>query len=423
MISFIKKFLIKESSSPFYSAFKRLKKNTEIRKIFLLISEFSEKSEVRYVGGCIRKIINQEEVDDIDLATNLDPKIVSEILKVNKINFFETGIEHGTITARINNQKFEITSLRKDISTDGRHAQVEFSNNWYEDASRRDFTFNSIYADLNGNLYDPFNGKKDLEIGEVRFIGDPDKRIKEDYLRILRYVRFFLNYSKSKHNDQIKKIIRQNLNGLSQISSDRLLDELKKLVFSNGFLKLNKDPFCLEIINLVFPQLKNIHLFKNLNEYAKKNIKTQDFMFLISLMIIDGTDNGEYFLYKFNISNKDKKRIRFLSNIFSKPLEKKTFSEENLWKVLYYNNNNLLNDLINFQIYRSKKIDKKILKLKEFFSNQLPPKFNVKAKLLMDKFNLREGKNLGEKLKELETVWINNSFKITDKEIEKIVKN
>ena len=122
MISFIKKFLIKESSSPFYSAFKRLKKNTEIRKIFLLISEFSEKSEVRYVGGCIRKIINQEEVDDIDLATNLDPKIVSEILKVNKINFFETGIEHGTITARINNQKFEITSLRKDISTDGRHA-------------------------------------------------------------------------------------------------------------------------------------------------------------------------------------------------------------------------------------------------------------------------------------------------------------
>ena len=83
----------------------------------------------------------------------------------------------------------------------------------------------------------------------------------------------------------------------------------------------------------------------------------------------------------------------------------------------------MLNDLINFQIYRSKKIDKKILKLKEFFSNQLPPKFNVKAKLLMDKFNLREGKNLGEKLKELETVWINNSFKITDKEIEKIVKN
>jgi poly(A) polymerase len=202
-----------------------------------------------------------------------------------------------------------------------------------------------------------------------------------------------------------------------------LLDELRKLVLSNGFLKLPKDSFCLEIINLVFPQLKNIYLFKNLNEYAKKNIKAQDFIFLISLMIIDETDNSEYFLYKFNISNEDKKRIRFLSNIFSKPLDKNIFSEKNLWKMLYYNNSNFLNELINFQMYRSKKISKKLLELKEFFNNQLPPKFNVKAKSLMDKFNLKEGKELGQKLKELELVWINNSFKITEKQIEKIVKS
>ena len=424
MIDLINKLISKDNnSSPFYSIFQRLKKNTEVEKIFKSISEFSEKSEVRYVGGCIRKIINQEEVDDIDLATNIDPKNVIEILKINKIDFYETGIEHGTITAQIKNQKFEITSLRKDISTDGRHAKVEFSDNWYEDASRRDFTFNSIYADLNGNLYDPFNGKKDLEIGEVKFIGETDKRIKEDYLRILRFVRFFLNYSKVEHNSEIKKIIRQNLNGLSKISSDRLLDELRKLVLSNSFLKLPKDSFCLEIINLVFPQLKNIHLFKNLNGYAKKNIESQDFIFLISLMIIDETDNSEYFLYKFNISNENKKRIRFLSNIFSKPLDKKIFSEKNLWKILYYNNNNFLNDLINFQIFRSKKIDKKLIKLKEFFGQQLPPKFNVKAKLLMEKFNLKEGKELGQKIKEIEIAWIGNSFKITDKQIEKIIKD
>ena len=362
-------------------------------------------------------------MDDIDLATNIEPKKVIEILKKNTIDFYETGLEHGTITARIKNQKFEITSLRKDISTDGRHARVEFSDNWYEDASRRDFTFNSIYADLNGNLYDPFNGKKDLEIGEVKFIGDVDKRIKEDYLRILRYIRFFLNYSKVEHNSEIKKIIRQNINGLSKISSDRLLDELRKLVLSNNFLKLPKDSFCLEIINLVFPQLKNIYLIKNLNEYARKNIEAQDFIFLISLMIIDETDNSEYFLYKFNISNEDKKRIRFLKNIFSKPLDKKIFSEKNLWKILYYNNSNFLNDLINFQIYRSKKIDKKLIKLKIFFSSQLPPKFDVKARSLMEKFNLKEGKELGQKIKEIEMVWVNNSFKITDKQIEKIIKS
>ena len=423
MIGLINKFLSKdENSSLFYPVFQRLKKNTEVEKIFKSISEFSEKSEVRYVGGCVRKIINQEEVDDIDLATNIEPKKVIEILKKDNISFHETGVEHGTITARINRQKFEITSLREDISTDGRHAKVKFSDNWHQDASRRDFTFNSIYADLNGNLFDPFNGKKDLEIGEVKFIGEADKRIKEDYLRILRYVRFFLNYSKIKHNSEIKKTIRQNINGLSKISSDRLLDELRKLVLSNGFLKLPKDSFCLEIITLIFPQLKNISLFKNLNEYTENNITSQDFIFLISLMIIDETDNSEYFLYKFNISNEDKKRIRFLNNIFSKPLDKKTFSEKNLWKMLYYNNNNFLNDLINFQIFRSKKIDRKLIKLKEFFGQQLPPKFNVKAKSLMEKFNLKEGKELGQKIKEIEIAWISNSFKITDKQIEKIIK-
>ena len=422
MIGLINKFLSKdENLSLFYPVFQRLKKNTEVEKIFKSISEFSEKSEVRYVGGCVRKIINQEEVDDIDLATNIEPTKVIEMLKKDNIEFHEIGVEHGTITARINRQKFEITSLREDISTDGRHAKVKFSDNWHQDASRRDFTFNSIYADLNGNLFDPFNGKKDLEIGEVKFIGEADKRIKEDYLRILRYVRFFLNYSKIKHNSEIKKTIRQNINGLSKISSDRLLDELRKLVLSNGFLKLPKDSFCLEIITLIFPQLKNISLFKNLNEYTKNNITSQDFIFLISLMIIDETDNSEYFLYKFNISNEDKKRIRFLQNVFSKPLDRKTFSEKNLWKMLYYNNKNYLNDLINFQIYRSKKIDKKLIKLKEFFSHQLPPKFNVKANFLMEKFNLKEGKELGQKIKEIEIAWINNSFKITDKQIEKII--
>jgi len=422
MIGLINKFLSKdENLSLFYPVFQRLKKNTEVEKIFKSISEFSEKSEVRYVGGCVRKIINQEEVDDIDLATNIEPTKVIEILKKDNIEFHEIGVEHGTITARINRQKFEITTLREDISTDGRHAKVKFSDNWHQDASRRDFTFNSIYADLNGNLFDPFNGKKDLEIGEVKFIGEADKRIKEDYLRILRYVRFFLNYSKIKHNSEIKKTIRQNINGLSKISSDRLLDELRKLVLSNGFLKLPKDSFCLEIITLIFPQLKNISLFKNLNEYTKNNITSQDFIFLISLMIIDETDNSEYFLYKFNISNEDKKRIRLLQNVFSKPLDRKTFSEKNLWKMLYYNNKNHLNDLINFQIYRSKKIDKKLVKLKEFFSHQLPPKFNVKAKFLMEKFNLKEGKELGQKIKEIEIAWINNSFKITDKQVEKII--
>ena len=201
-------------------AFQNLKKEKEIEKIFKVISEFSDNSEIRYVGGCVRKIINDQKVDDIDFAVNLNPNEISEIFKKNNIRFYQTGVEHGTITALINKKKFEITSLRKDISTDGRHAKVEFSKDWHEDASRRDFTINSIYADIDGNLYDPFNGKKDLENGEIKFIGDAQKRIQEDYLRVLRYIRFFLNYSKKNHKTKIIKIIKQNLEGFSKISTN-----------------------------------------------------------------------------------------------------------------------------------------------------------------------------------------------------------
>ena len=420
---FNKLFKNKGSKNYYFLDFENLNKKTNIEKIFNSFSNFSETSEIRYVGGIIRKIINKEKVDDIDLATNITPKKVCEILRKNKISFYESGIQHGTVTAKIEDNKFEITTLRKDVSTDGRHAEVEFSNDWFEDASRRDFTFNAIYSDLYGNLYDPYNGKKDLELGNVKFIGSPEKRIKEDYLRILRYLRFFLNYSKVNHSESLKKIIKQNINGISKISSDRLLDELKKLVLSKGFLKLSKDKFSQEIITLVFPQLINLGIFKNINDYSKNIIDKKDFIFLISLMIIDNTDNSEYFIYKYNISNEDKKRIKFLSNIYSKNIDKSTFKEKNLWKILYYNGKDYLIDFIDFKIFQNKKLDNNLLKLKTFFNNQEVPKLEIKAKTLIEKFNYKEGKELGDKLKEIEEFWIKNSFKITDQELNEIVDN
>ena len=179
--------------------FIKLRKDTNVEKIFDAIESYSNEAEIRYVGGCVRKIINNEKVDDIDLATNIEPTKVKEALENKNLNYFETGIEHGTITALIENDKFEITSLRSDIKTDGRHAEIEFTTDWIKDAERRDFTINSIYADINGNLFDPFDGKKDLENGLIKFVGEPEKRIKEDYLRILRYFRFFALYSKNEH--------------------------------------------------------------------------------------------------------------------------------------------------------------------------------------------------------------------------------
>ena len=272
-------------------------------------------------------------------------------------------------------------------------------------------------------MYDPFDGKKDLEIGKIKFIGDADKRIKEDYLRILRYIRFFLNYSKTDHNDKIRKIIKQNLNGISNISSERLLDEFKKLIISSSFLKLFKDPFCLELINLIFPQFKNLDIFKNLNKFAEINIKKVDFVFLISLMLIDNTDNVEYFLFKFNISTIDKKRILFLNKFYNKEINKNFFSKNNLWKFFYYNGKQALFDLIYFEIFKSKKINKKLIALLEYFKDKEVPVFPVKAVNLMEKYNIPEGKQLGLKLKKIEEQWIKNDFTVLDNEIEQIFKN
>ena len=140
-------------------------------------------------------------------------------------------------------------------------------------------------------------------------------------------------------------------------------------------------------------------------------------------MIIDETDNCEYFLYKFNISNDDKKRIRFLAKYFSKTLDKNLFTEKNLWKIFYYNGKEYLNDLIDFHIIKNNTSAKKFVILKEFFSNKSAPKLNVNAKFLMQKFNLKEGKELGKKLKDIEEFWLNNSFLINEKQIEKIIRN
>ena len=150
--------------------------------------------------------------------------------------------------------------------------------------------------------------KKNIMNGEIHFVGEEEKRIKEDYLRVMRYIRFFLNYSKKKHNPNVLKAIKKNLNGISKISSERLLDEFKKLTQSEGFTKLNEDKFCLEIINLIFPQFKNMSIFKNVR---KKDIDKLDFIIILSALIIDLTDNTDYFLYKFKISNYNKKKFYF----------------------------------------------------------------------------------------------------------------
>ena len=424
MKSFIDKIFLRSNNLSHISQnVKDLTTNTPSNKIFKAINSYSSESEIRYVGGCIRKIINREEVDDIDLATNLEPRKVCEALRKNNIRYFESGIEHGTVTAIEDNYTFEITTLRKDISTDGRHAKVEFSKDWKADASRRDFTINSIYSDKDGNLFDPFNGKQDLENGVVNFIGEVDKRIKEDYLRILRYLRFFLNYSRHQHNPENVRKIKININGILKLSKERILDELRKIFKPQILEKLSKDKISLEIFLMIFPEFKNIEVFSKLNSIQKDLLKEKDFIFLLSLMIIDETDNADYFLYKFNISKKDQRRIKSIDNFFKKKINSKSFAKNNMDKVFYYQGKEVVLDILNYKMIKFKKIDNSLKELINYYEKKITPVMPVNADFLMKKYKFSEGKHLGDKLRIIEDQWVKNNFKISDEDLDNIIKS
>ena len=404
-------------------SFLNIYNDTDVSNIFDAISNFNEKSEIRYVGGCVRRILNQEDVDDIDLAVNLNPYEVKECLESNNIKYFETGIKHGTIIANIGEKNFEITSLREDVITDGRHAKVKYTTDWLKDSSRRDFTINSIYADKNGNLFDPNGGVKHLEESKVIFIGNADKRIQEDYLRILRYIRFFINYSNHTHNSSVKKSIKQNIAGVANLSKERLMSELKKIILSKNFLQLSKDSFSLEILTTIFPQLVNLNNLEKINEYSKNIFYKKTFIFLISYLIIDETDNANYFLFKYNLSNEDKKRVKFLIENHELFSEKDYFNKKNLQRIFYFYNKSYVIDLLDLKIFNSKTAPKKLIELKKYFEQFEKPIFPLKAQDLLEKYKLKEGKEFGQKIRLLEEMWLNNSFKISNKEIDNVFRN
>jgi len=415
-------FQNKKISSDKDLKFQDLKNNKGVYKIFGAINNYNETSEIRYVGGCVRKILNDEKTDDIDLATNLTPDQVKQCLDKNQIKFFETGIEHGTITAVIDDQNFEITTLRKDVKTDGRHAVVEYTTNWKEDSLRRDFSINSIYSDLEGNLYDPNSGHKDLNVGIIKFIGDPETRIKEDYLRIIRYLRFYTEYSKIDHEINIIKIIKKNIEGLGKISKERQFNELKKILKLDNFLKLFKNKTSCELFSLIFPQLKNFKKLSKLSKPQEKIFKNKSLYFVISFLVIDETDNSDYFVYKYNLPNELKDKINFLKNNSLNKDSNKIFNKKDLQKIFYYEGKSSTIDLIDFNLLYFKQ-SKKLSELKTYFEKLDKPEFPIKAQLLINDYGLKEGRELGQKLKNLEMKWIENNFNLSKKDMEKVLSN
>ena len=265
--------------------------------------------------------------------------------------------------------------------------------------------------------------KKDLMDGVVKFIGDPAIRIKEDYLRILRYIRFFLGYSRNKHEKDTIKIIKQNLTGLKHVSKERQLQELKKIILHENFDKINSDKLIRELFLLIFPELKNIHRINKLDKQTGQILRSKKFEFILSLLLIDKTDNCDYFIYKYNLSNKEKDKISLLSSVFSEDQNRDYFTKENLSKFILKNGKENLIDILDYKILTTKKNKSNFIDLKKYFVEFEIPVMPVKAKDLIQKFDLKEGKLLGSILKEIEEKWLDNDFKISSNQIESIVKS
>lgn len=186
---------------------------------------------LRFVGGCVRNSVLGEPIGDIDLATKLTPPDVIKKLKAAGIKTVPTGIDHGTVTAVLNGQGYEITTLRRDIETDGRRATVAFTQAWEEDAARRDFTMNTLLSDLSGNIFDPLRtGLKHLKAGKVLFVGDPAERIAEDYLRVLRFFRFHATYGKGQPDRKALIACGNAAKKMNTLSRERVTQELLKIL-------------------------------------------------------------------------------------------------------------------------------------------------------------------------------------------------
>ena len=420
MLDKIKKFISKINNLVFFKSNNLRKlKNIKEAKIIFSCLENKDQEIVKFVGGCVKKAINNELIDDIDLATSLKPQEVKEKLLKKEIKVIDTGLSHGTVTAYVGQKKFEITTLREDVITDGRHAKVLFSSDWTKDAKRRDLTINAIYSSINGNIFDPFNGVSDLKNGKIRFIGSPNERIQEDYLRILRYFRFFSLYSKNNYDPDTIKSIKQNIGGLNKVSNERIFDELKKILSLKNLYNLFSLNQSKEIILNIFPQFKYWKRLEKTNFLNSKLRAKYDNGLILAALIVDHSDNYEYFCYKYKTSNNIRNRLKNISKNFENLKNNKFYSKENIKKLIYLSNKNSVKDLLFFSIFIKDKIETlSIEKLLDYVSTCEIPKFPISGDYLK-KHGYETGKELGQKLKLLEEKWIENNFVLDKKTIEK----
>ncbi len=380
-----------------------------IVKIENTFEEFDGK--VYMIGGNVRDLIlNESSKTNPDLVVNIDFKKLVYCLKKSKIKFIKIGEKFGSLVVFMKKYKFDLTSMRRDIKTDGRWAKVEFTNNLVHDSKRRDFTFNSIYCDTNGNLYDPNNGIDDLINRRVRFIGNIKKRIEEDYLRILRFFRFSILISQ-KFEVKDYKTCCKYFNKLKLLSFERRMQEIRKIVLSNVTKSRKTLPFIKKLFEKTLESKLNFRNFEELCnlELSQKNISFQRRI----KFLFRGKESSIDFILK-NAENSFKKRLQHKT-------EFKNYSCEELnLKLFRFNKDDIIDKL--FFDCSDKKISKK--KFIKFYNISLAFKrkrIPINGEDLL-KIGFKPGAVMGNALNELELLWVEKNFKCTRKECIKFVE-
>lgn len=387
------------------------------------ISEvIAELGDARLVGGCVRDAYLKRKIKDIDIATAKKPEEVTEILESKGIKIVPTGITHGTVTAVKDKDVIEITTLRKDLNCDGRHAEIEFTDDWEEDAGRRDFTMNALSMDLDGNIHDYFDGLNDLKRGRVRFVGDPEARVQEDYLRILRYFRFEAHYGTHALDKASLDACAKYKGKIETLSGERIQAEMFKLLTATDpyhVLLLMKDN---EILHHIMPGVTdNVHLdsIRHLVMIEKEEgsvMPSKDAIIRLALLIEEGHGQVEEICEVWKCSNADRKSllrlvtpdIEVTPEIEEKKQKKmlvRLGKEDFIRQVIF----NWAKDEDNFHVGAFKSM----LALANTWQ---PPEFPVKGQDIID-LGIEQGEEVGKLLEEAFLIWEDSNYSLDKKGI------
>ncbi len=359
----------------------------------------AEKGSARFVGGCVRDSLLAVEPKDFDIATTLKPDTVIAALKAAGLRAAPTGIDHGTITAIVDHQGVEVTTLRSDVSTDGRRATVAFTRDWAVDASRRDFRLNAIYLTLGGLLFDPVGGMEDVKERRVRFIGDPDERIREDFLRILRFFRFSARFSEAFDAAGLAACAKLK-DGVAQLSAERIGAEFMAI------LSLQRASFALSamrdagILREIWPEDADIAAVNRLKAVEPAASAP---LVLAVLYGAKGGGVGE----RLRLSNAEKairsKALAGAEQIFPEMEEQKTR------ELIYRLGKDVFSDAIAAACAVREIGDDEYQRLKSIADHWTPPALTISGKDILDA-GIAQGPAVAKILKAVETQWVAEHF-------------